>query len=112
MMLGTFCGAYLGARYKGLFYTNFNLLLGLYFLIKQSNPFRAFLIPAFVTIILGIGKYLMNYSYYSFPIPFNINSSNSLSMITFFENFKILANNILDRSWNYMVFCHFKLTLL
>lgn len=101
IMFGTYCGAYLGARTQGFILIPLLIFYWLYiFLNKQSNSFGTFLIPIFITITLGIGKYFMNYSSYNSPIPFNINSSNSLSLITFFENFKILANNILDRSWN------------
>tara|TARA_Y100000768_G_scaffold383994_1_gene367183 strand:- start:5312 stop:7255 length:1944 start_codon:yes stop_codon:yes gene_type:complete len=101
IMFGTYCGAYLGARMQGFIIIPLLIFYSLYiFLKKRSHPFKTLLIPIFITVALGTGKYFMNYLSYNSPIPLNINSSNSLSLITFLENLKILTNNILDRSWN------------
>ena len=100
-MFGIYSGAYLGARTQGfilvplLIIYHFNIIFR-----KQAIHLRSFLIPSFITIALGLGKYLINFSTYGSPIPLNINNSNSLSFLTLFENFNILINNMLDRSWN------------
>jgi len=101
IMFGIYSGAYLGARMQGFILVPLLLIYFFHIIFrKQTIHLRNFLIPIFITIALGLGKYLINFSYYSSPIPLNINSSNSLSFLTFFENFNILINNMLDRSWN------------
>ena len=101
LMLGTYCGAYLGARMQGIILAP--LLLVYFFIIfskKRSKSYKILMLPIAMTILLGIGKYLINYSYYGTPIPLSINDSTTLSLIKLFKNFTILVNNILDRSWN------------
>ena len=101
-MLGTYCGAYLGARMQGIILVP---LLFIYFLIiffkKESKYYKIIILPIVITILLGIGKYLLNFVEYGTPIPLNINDSTSLSLTKLFKNYKILVNQILDRSWNF-----------
>ncbi len=44
---------------------------------------------------------MFNFFEYGTPIPLNINDSTSLSLIKLFKNYKILVNQLLDRSWNF-----------
>ena len=109
LMLGTFCGAYLGARIQGIILVP---LLLVYFLIafskKRSRSYKVLMLPITMTILLGIGKYLINYSDYGTPIPLSINDSTTLSLKKLFKNFTFLINNILDRSWNFYGFISFQ----
>ena len=101
IMLGTFCGAYLGSRTQGVVLVP---LLLIYFMIiilnKRTSYSKTLLIPFFLTILLGTGKYFMNYYNYETPIPINLSDSTTLSFKKFYKNFAILINNTLDRSWN------------
>ena len=102
LLLGTYCGAFLGARMQGiilvpLLFINFLII----FFKNKPKSYKILTLPILVTILLGIGKYLLNFSEYGTPIPLNINDSTSLSFIKLIKNYKILFNQILDRSWNF-----------
>jgi len=102
LMLGTYCGAYLGARIQGIILVP---LLFIYFLIiffkKNPKSYNNLILPILITILLGIGKYLLNFFEYGTPLPLNINDSTSITLIKLFKNYKILVNQLLDRSWNF-----------
>ena len=101
IMLGTYCGAYLGSKIQGVILVPLIMtcILGIFFR-KRLITTKRVLIPILLTLVLGIGKYLLNFAYYDSPVPININSSNSFSFKIFIDNLKILTNIILDRSWN------------
>ena len=100
-MLGTYCGAYLGARIQGIILVP---LLFIYFLIiffmKKPKSYKVLILPIVITSFLGTGKYLLNFFEYGTLIPLNINDSTSISLIKLFKNYKILVNQIFDLSWN------------
>ena len=102
IMFGTYCGAYLGSRIQGLIFVPLIIacILIIFFRKRLITTSRV-LIPIVLTLVLGIGKYILNYAFYDSPVPININSSNSFSYETFFDNLKNLTNIILDRSWNF-----------
>ena len=101
LMLGTYCGAYLGARIQGVILIP---LIYIYFLIiffmKKPKSYKGLILPIVFTAFLGTGKYLFNFFEYGTPLPLNINDSTSISLIKLFKNYKILVNQIFDRSWN------------
>ena len=101
-MFGTYCGAYLGARMQGIIIVP---LIFVYLLIiismKKPKSYKILILPIVVTILLGIGKYLLNFFEYGTPIPLNINDSTTISLIKLLKNYKILINQIFDRSWNF-----------
>ncbi len=101
LMLGTYCGAYLGARMQGVILVPL-LFIYLFIIFSRKKPksYKILIFPFVITVSLGIGKYLLNFFEYGTPIPLNINDSTSISLIKLCKNYKILINQILDRAWN------------
>ncbi len=101
LMLGIYCGAYLGARTQGIILVPLLFIyLFIIFFMKKPKSYKILILPIVITIFLGTGKYLLNFFEYGTPIPLNINDSTSISLIKLFKNYKILVNQIFDRSWN------------
>ena len=68
--------------------------------MKKPKSYKILILPIVITAFLGTGKYLLNFFEYGTLIPLNINDSTSISLIKLFKNYKILINQIFDRSWN------------
>jgi len=102
LMLGTYCGAYLGARMQGVILVPLLFIyLFIIFFMKKPKSCKILILPIAITILLGIGKYLFNFFEYGTPIPISINDSTSISLFKLFKNYKILVNQIFDRAWNF-----------